>query len=148
MTPNDFINKWQGMTLNERAAAQAHFIDLCHLLNEPDPITADKTGDWFCFERGAMKAGGGNGWADVWKRGHFGWEYKSPGKNLDQAFRQLQLYTPSLEYPPLLIVSDLERIIIHTAFTGTVPDQYTLTLNDLRDPSKLQLLKWAFSDPE
>ena len=26
-----------------------------------------------------MKTGGGDGWADVWKRGCFAWEYKSPG---------------------------------------------------------------------
>ena len=33
---------------------------------------------------------GGEGWADVWKRGHFGWEYKGKRKNLEAAFGQLQ----------------------------------------------------------
>ena len=77
---------------------------------------------------GARKAGGGDGWADVWRRGCFGWEYKGPGKELTGAFRQLQLYTPALEYPPLLIVSDIQTIEIHTAFTGLVPVTHRLTV--------------------
>ena len=35
MTPDQFVAKWQGVTLNERSAAQEHFIDLCWLLDEP-----------------------------------------------------------------------------------------------------------------
>ena len=148
MTPDEFIRKWQGVTLKERSAAQEHFLDLCRLLDEPTPAEADPTGAWFCFEKGAAKAGGGDGWADVWKRACFGWEYKGKGKDLKDAFKQLQLYTPALEYPPLLIVSDLDRIVIHTAFTGTVPAVHVLALEDLRDASKRRLLKWAFSEPE
>lgn len=148
MTPDEFIRKWQGVTLTERASSQEHFIDLCHLLGEPTPTAADPQGVWYAFEKGARKAGGGDGWADVWRRGCFGWEYKGPGKDLAAAFRQLQLYTPALEYPPLLIVSDIQTIVIHTAFTGLVPVEHRLTLEDLRDPAKRVLLKWAFSDPE
>ncbi|MBB1125886.1 class I SAM-dependent DNA methyltransferase [Thiospirillum jenense] len=148
MTPDEFIIKWQRTTLKESSAAQEHFCDLCQLLDELTPAAADPTGAVYCFEHGTIKTTGGKGWADVWKDGHFGWEYKSAGKNLDQALKRLQFYAPALNHPPLLIVSDMAQIIIHTVFTGTVPDQYTLTLNDLRDPSKLQLLKWAFSDPE
>jgi chromosome segregation protein len=37
-------------------------------------------GDWYCFERGATKTAGGEGWADVWMRNHFGWEYKGKRK--------------------------------------------------------------------
>ena len=156
MTPDQFINKWQGVTLKERSAAQEHFLDLCRLLDEPTPAEADPNGTCYCFEKGAKKAGGGDplrprsgqGWADVWKRACFGMEYKGPGKDLQGAFKQLQIYTPALEYPPLLIVSDIQRIVIHTAFTGTVPDVHVLTLEDLRDAAKRRLLKWAFSDPE
>lgn len=125
-----------------------HFIDLCRLLGEPTPAEADSTGGWYCFEKSAKKAGGGDGWADVWKRGHFGWEYKGKGKDLQAAFKQLQLYTPALEYPPLLIVCDLEQIVIHTAFTGTVPEIHILLLDDLLNASKRRLLKWAFSEPD
>lgn len=148
MTPEQFIAKWKDATLKERSAAQEHFLDLCRLLNVPTPAEADPTGAWYTFEKGAKKAGGGDGWADVWKRGCFGWEYKGKGKNLLDAFKQLQLYTPALEYPPLLIVSDIETIVIHTAFTGTVPEIHVITLDDLRDPALRRLLLWAFTDPE
>ena len=148
MTPDRFVAKWTGVTLKERSAAQEHFRDLCRLLDEPTPAEADPTGAWYCFEKGAKKAGGGDGWADVWKRACYGWEYKGPGKDLQKAFRQLQLYTPALEYPPLLIVSDIARIVIHTAFTGTVPEIHQINLEDLLDPAQRRRLKWAFSDPE
>ncbi|MBK1640916.1 SAM-dependent methyltransferase [Chromatium okenii] len=148
MTPEQFITKWQITTLKERSAAQEHFIDLCRLLNEPTPAEVDPTGAFYCFERGAKKVGGGDGWADVWKKDCFGWEYKGKRKNLAEALKQLQLYTPSLLHPPLLIVSDMEQIIIYTAFPGTVPDEHRITLEELRNPAQLQLLKWAFSEPE
>lgn len=32
MTPAQFIARWKGSTLTERAGAQAHFDDLCELL--------------------------------------------------------------------------------------------------------------------
>ncbi|EIC19398.1 hypothetical protein [Thiorhodovibrio frisius] len=63
MTPDDFIRKWTGVTLKERSAAQEHFLDLCHLLEQPTPAEADPKGLWYAFEKGASKAGGGDGWA-------------------------------------------------------------------------------------
>ena len=50
------------------AAAQSHFNDLCELLGEAKPTDADPRGEWHCFERGATRTTGGEGWADVWKR--------------------------------------------------------------------------------
>ena len=110
MSPDDFLARWQGVTQTERAIAQSHFIDLCAMLGVPAPVAADPTGTLDAFEKGATKAGGGDGWADVWMRYHFGWEYKRPDGDLDVAFKQLQHYTPSLEYPPILIVSDIKTI--------------------------------------
>ena len=75
-------------------------------------------------------------------------EYKGKGKDLNAALRQLQLYALALESPPLLVVSDIDTIVIHTAFTGTVPETRRLTLDDVLLPDKWQWLKWAFSDPE
>lgn len=148
MTPNEFVQKWSGVTLKERSSSQEHFIDLCRLLDEPTPVEADPTGKWFCFEKGAAKTSGADGWADVWRKGRFAWEYKGPGKNLKAAFAQLQQYAPALDYPPLLIVSDAQTIEIHTAFTGLVHETHTLQLEDLLDHAKRRLLKWAFTDPE
>ena len=68
MTPYEFITKWRASELKERSASQEHFIDLCRLLGEPTPAEADPSGEAYCFERGARKDTGGDGWADVWKR--------------------------------------------------------------------------------
>ncbi len=148
MTPQKFIAKWHAAELKERAAAQEHFLDLCRLVGHPTPAEADPTGDNFCFERGAAKTGGGDGWADVWKRGHFGWEYKGKGKDLNAAFAQLQRYAIALENPPLLVVSDLATIIIHSNFTNTVQEIHTIAIEDLARPEALQKLRWLFTEPE
>lgn len=148
MTPDQFIAKWKAVELKERSAAQSHFIDLCHMLDEPAPTDADPTGAWYAFERGATKTTGGEGWADVWKRDHFGWEYKGKRKDLNAAFAQLQQYALALENPPLLVVCDMDRFRIHTNWTNSVSEVHEFTLDDLRDPNIRQRLKWVFSDPE
>jgi hypothetical protein len=83
--------------------AQSHFIDLCRLLDQPGPTEADPTGDRYTLNKGATKAPGPTtskrGWADLWKKGCFAWEYKGPHANLDKAYRQLQKYRESLENP-------------------------------------------------
>ena len=109
MTPGVFISKWRASELKESSASQEHFIDLCRLLDEPTPAEADPAGEWYCFECGARKDTGGDGWADVWKRGCFAWEYKGRRADLDAAFNQLRQYALALENPPLLIVSDMVR---------------------------------------
>jgi len=80
MTPQEFIKKWQNVELKERTASQSHFNDLCRLLEIEDPITADPKGEWFTFEKGASKTSGGEGWADVWRKNSFAWEYKEIGR--------------------------------------------------------------------
>lgn len=89
VTPSAFIRKWKASNLKERSASQEHFIDLCRLLDEPTPAETDPDGHWYCFERGASKLSGGDGWADVWKRGSFSWEYKGKHKDLQAAYVQL-----------------------------------------------------------
>ena len=148
VTPHEFISKWRSSTLKERSASQEHFLDLCRMLGEPTPAEADPSGDVYCFERGARKDTGGDGWADVWKRHHFAWEYKSPGKSLDAAFDQLRQYSLALENPPLLIVCDLQRFRIRTNWTNSVSKTHKFDLEGLADPATRDLLKWAFSDPE
>lgn len=148
MTPDQFIEKWLASTLKERSASQSHFNDLCKLLGVETPTDADPKGEWYCFERGASKTAGGEGWADVWKRGHFGWEYKGKRKDLTAAYAQLQQYAVALENPPLLVVSDMDRIIIHTNWTNTVSEVHSITLEELRDANKRDLLKAVFTEPE
>jgi restriction-modification enzyme MmeI-like protein len=147
MTPADFIAKWQASTRNERAACQEHFIDLCRLLDEPTPNT-DPTGEDYAFEKGATKFTGEDGWADVWRRNRFAWEYKKKRGDLDAAYRQLLLYAGPLGNPPLLVVSDIARIVVRTNFTNAVTETHEIPLAELANPLRLRLLKWVFSDPE
>ncbi len=148
MTPGAFIAKWRASELKERSAAQEHFIDLCRLLGEPTPAEADPTGERYCFERGARKDGGGDGWADVWKRHCFAWEYKGKHADLDAAFNQLRQYALALENPPLLVVSDMARFRIRTNWTNSVSETHEFGLDDLADAAARDKLKWAMSDPE
>ena len=148
MTPYEFITKWRASELKESSASQEHFINLCGLLGEPTPAEADPTGDHYCFERGARKDTGGDGWADVWKRHCFAWEYKGKHADLDAAFAQLRQYALALENPPLLIVSDMARFRIRTNWTNSVSEKHEFTLDDLADATVRDKLKWAMSDPD
>ncbi len=151
-----FLARWQATELSERSAAQSHFIDLCQLLDHPTPAEMDPRGESFAFEKGVSKSGGGQGFADVWYRGHFAWEYKGDHKNLDTAYLQLLKYKDSLDNPPLLVVSDSKHFQIHTNFTNTAKRVYRLDLPDLTDTEPkpghplppLQLLHALFEDPE
>ena len=97
MTVTEFIAKWRRVDLKERSASQQHVLDLCALVGHQPPAEADPTGVDFCFEKGASKASGGEGWADVWKRGHFAWEYKGKLANLTAAYQQLLQYKDALD---------------------------------------------------
>lgn len=148
MNFSEFIAKWRKVELKERSAAQEHFIDLCNVFEHPTPAAADPTGENFCFEKGAVKHGGGDGFADVWKRGFFGWEYKGKHKDLSAAYDQLLRYRNALENPPLLVVCDLDRIIVHTNFTGTVSATHEVPLEKIGDPQSIKILRAVFHDPE
>jgi hypothetical protein len=148
MTIPEFIAKWRKVELKERSAAQEHFLDLCHLFEHPTPAAADPTGENFCFEKGAAKHAGGEGFSDVWKRGCFGFEYKGKHKDLAAAYDQLLRYRNALENPPLLVVCDLDRIIVHTNFTGTVSASHEIQLDNLGDARNLGILRSLFHHPE
>ncbi|MEM7754875.1 MAG: DNA methyltransferase [Planctomycetota bacterium] len=157
MNAAQFITKWSRAQLSERAASQEHFLDLCRLLGQPTPAGHDATGAEYAFEKGVAVSGsaskgskGAGGFADVWWKGKFGWEYKRKGKyaTLNDAYRQLCQYREALANPPLLIVSDITRTEIRTNFTGFKTDLYTIDLQDLTDPGKLDTLRRVFADPQ
>lgn len=147
VTPQQFIDRWKPVALSERAAAQTHFNDLCLLVDHPTPIEADPRGEHFTFEKGLQKSGGGLGFADVWKREHFAWEYKKRRRNLGDALDQLARYALALESPPLHIACDTDQFRVVTAWTNTVPVSYDISLDDLREPAKLDILRAAFHEP-
>lgn len=147
MNPQEFVSKWRGVQLKERAAAQEHFLDLCRLVGHPTPAEDDPTGERFAFEAGASKQSGKQGWADVWKREYFAWEYKGKHADLKKAYDQLLQYRESLVNPPLLVVSDIDSIVVHTNFTNTVKRIITITLDDLLTPAGLRNLRAIFYEP-
>ena len=156
MTPAEFANKWGHVQLGESAASQSHFNDLCRMIGVKTPVEADPQGVWFTFEKGLDKSTGGKGFADVWRRDCFGWEYKGQGKDLSAAYQQLQLYREALGNPPLLVVCDFNSFEVHTNFTNTVKRVYEFTNSDLTSDktvgdsglTPLQILRALFEDPE
>lgn len=165
MTPAAFKAKWAKFSGKESSAYQEHFNDLCRMLGVPTPIEADPTGnDTFCFQKHVAKDAelfafdesgriaetpeGERGFADVWKRDCFGWEYKGPGEDLEKAYKQLLRYRESLLNPPLLIVCDFHRYIVRTNFNGAVQKTYDFTNAEIDSPAALSVLRAALRDPE
>ena len=156
MNPYDFSQKWGVSQLSESAASQEHFLDICRLLGEPTPAEADPNGEFFTFEKSLKKETGALGFADVWRRGCFAWEYKGPHADLDKAYGQLQLYRESLGNPPLLVVCDFDRYEIHTNFNNTVKRVYSFSNSDIPSDkpangtslTPIQALRALFKDPE
>ena len=147
-SPQEFVAKWRNSKLKEKSAYQEHFIDLCRLVEHKTPAEDDPTGERFTFEAGAAKQDGGQGWADVWKKGFFALEYKGKHADLDKAYGQLLQYRESLQNPPLLIVSDIDRIIVHTNFTNTVKRVIPITFDDLLTPTGMKNLRAIFYEPD
>ena len=150
MTPLEFCTKWRAVTTNERQASQEQFLDICRMLGEKSPQAADPKGTFFCFEKGAEKTTGSNGWADVWRKGCFAWEYKGPHKDLKAAYEQLLQYRESLENPPLLVVSNIQEFEVHTNFTNTAKRVYRFSVQDFCDAPEepLRVLRALFREPE
>ena len=95
----------------------------------------------------ARPSGRRAGFADVFKRGFFGWEYKGKHANLDKAYQQLLQYRESLHNPPLLVVSDIDTIVVHPNFINRANRPTTLTLDDLLTPAGMAALRAVFTDP-
>src|SRR5579863_2859652 len=148
MTPHDFIDKWKKVALSERATAQEHFLDLCELVGHPKPAEDDPSGERFTFEKGVPKTGGGDGFADVWKKGYFAWEYKKKKRDLDKALEQLTRYAAALENPPLHVACDTHIFRIETRWTNEVPAKYEFDLDDLAEPKNIAILRAVFHDPD
>ncbi len=151
----EFVARWQRSTLSERSAAQQHFIGLCEILGQPSPAEVDQEGNAYTFEKGVTKTSGGDGFADVWMRGFFAWEYKGKHKDLKAAYQQLLQYREDLDNPPLLVVCDLDRFEVHTNYTNTQKQIYGFELADLvqNRPTAtctlppLEVLRAVFTDP-
>ena len=184
MTPAEFKRKWSRYQGKETSAYQGHFDDLCRLLGQPTPAEADPSGsDFFCYQKRVIKDAelfdlgipdptepNERGFADVWKKGCFGWEYKGKKKardvvvhiddgcfgweykgkkkNLDDAYKQLLRYREALLNPPLLVVCDFDRYIVRTNFNGTVQETHEFTNDQIDHPENFRLLRALFENPD
>ncbi|CAN5540316.1 hypothetical protein BH24ACT18_BH24ACT18_13210 [soil metagenome] len=147
LTPEAFAKRWADSALTERSAYQQHFLDLCDVIGAPKPAERDPKGEFYTFEKGVEKTGGGKGFADVWFKGHFAIEYKGRHKDLTAAYGQLLQYRESRENPPILVVTYTDRFEVHTNFTGTVTEVHAFTNEELPDPKNLRVLRAMFEDP-
>src|SRR5665213_1619146 len=163
MTAAEFKQKWSRYQGKETSAYQGHFDDLCRLLGQPTPAETDPSGsDSFCYQKRVIKdaelfeldktsdpgEATERGFADVWKKGFFAWEYKGKKKNLDEAYKQLLRYRESLLNPPLLVVCDFDRYVVKTNFNGTVQEVHEFTNAEIDRPENLRILRALFTDPE
>jgi hypothetical protein len=80
-------------------------------------------------------------------RDRFGWEYKGRHKDLKAAYTQLLQYHEALENPPLLVVCDMDRFVVHTNFNGTAKQVHAIDLAGLADGANLDILRRVFTDP-
>lgn len=145
-----FVDKWSHATLTERAGYQAHFNELCELVGHPKPTELGADDSTFCFEKSAARAGKrAKGWADVWKRDAFAWEYKGAHQDLEAAYAQLLRYHDDLGNVPVLAVCDLKTIIVRVKRTNRATVKRTISLESLAEfPSpNLIWLKRAFLEP-
>lgn len=152
----EFAKRWRDTKLTERSGAQQHFLGLCLLFGHDQP-SVDQTGDYFTFEKRVGREKGSYGFADVWKKGEFVFEYKKKNRSLKDAWLQLQLYRDELDNPKLLVTCDFYRFNVRTNFTGTPTQLYEFTLDDLLSPLALGekcpkpplfVLRAIFEDPE
>jgi hypothetical protein len=83
------------------------------------------------FEKPVSTIDDGKGFADVWKRGFFGWEYKGKHKDLAAAYRQLLRYREDLENPHIADCLRPGSLPVHANFTATRVQVYAFTFDDL-----------------
>ncbi len=141
MNVSEFIAKWEKSELTERSAAQQHFLDLCELLGHPKPAAVDPTGESFTFEKGAAKQGGGDGFADVWKKGFFAWEYKGKHKDLAAAYNQLLNTAKRWRTRRCSSSATWTASRSTPNFTNTPVRVYDIPLSELGEPRNLEIIR-------
>lgn len=122
-----FADDWKD-TEREEAEAQSFLIEFFHVLGVSRKRVA-------IFEHKVKCADGGNGYIDLFWKGHILIEMKSRGKDLTKAYEQAKRYADSLahhEFPKAILVCDFENWHFYdlskdgqlTAFTLSELPQY------------------------
>ena len=141
LTPREFIARWRDAGFGERQGAQSFFNDLCGLVGHATPAAYGDPGA-FTFEKSVP-----GGFADAYFEDSFGWEFKGRDAQLDGAFDQLLRYQVHLKTPPLLIVSSFQTIRIQTNFPGMETARYDVSIAELEQTERLELLRDVFFAP-
>ena len=68
--PEQFVAKWRNVDFGEKQASQEMFLDICALVGHPTPVEYGHS-EVFTFEKWVP-----GGFADAFREGHFGWEFK------------------------------------------------------------------------
>ena len=142
MTPQQFIDKWRNTRFGEKQASQTWFNDLLQLVGHPDPVEYGDREN-FTFEKAVP-----GGFADAYKQGHFGWEFKRSHRQLQGAFDQLLRYQVYLQTPPLLVVSAFSRIRIQTNFPGKETVVHDIPIVELTYTEQFNKLRNIFFAPQ
>ena len=120
-----FSKKWR-TAKSEEAEAQSFMADFLRVFGIVEPL------DLGSFEHKLPLKNGSTGYIDFLWKGKLAIEMKSRGKDLNEAFLQLQNYMQSLppeEVPDLWMVCDFETIILNRRTTNEV---WTFKTKELR----------------
>ena len=175
MTPERFIERWNGKDGSERANYQSFFNELCELLGveKPEPARADTRDNAYVHERHIKSQDGrsasDNRYIDTYKRGCFiaegkafyeGKPTESDNSKLQKARAQAEAYARSLPEhdtpPPLLMVINVGRFIaLYAQFKDKsrayemFPDKagYLIRIDDLADDAIRARLRQLWLDP-
>ena len=118
------------------------FLDICGLVGHRTPVAYGDS-EVFTFEKRVP-----GGFADAYLEDHFVWEFKGRDRQLSEAVVQAVGYARHLKNPPLIVASSFETIRIETNFQGMELVQHNITLPELAQSAKLDLLRNVFHNPD
>lgn len=175
LTPEEFIQEWDGVVGSERSNAQIFVNDLCEMLGleKPKKAIQDHSENAYVFERYLKEhdaeAKASNRFIDCYRRGCFVLEAKSVQINresqgaqiaLKGAHAQAQNYARSLPAsegrPPFLIVVDVGNCIeLYSEFSMTggnyqpfpYPGKNRIRIKDLAQKDIRDMLRQIWLDP-
>ncbi|MDY0071357.1 MAG: class I SAM-dependent DNA methyltransferase [Thauera sp.] len=170
-----FIERWQDVSGSERANYQLFLLELCALLDlpQPEPASEERRDNAYVFERRVIlsKPDGStsNGFIDLYRRGSFVLEAKQSGLNMEssgwdkamlRAHNQADQYVRALPAdegrPPFIVVTDVGRNIeLYAEFSRSgatytpFPDarSHRIQLAELHQPAIRQRLRAVWLEP-
>jgi len=147
MNVAEFIAKWRRWTSRSGPLPRSTSSISASSSATPSPPRLTPPAPTSASEKGAAKHGGGDGFADVWKRVFFGWEYKGKHKDLEAAFDHFfSTKTLSITRRCLWCATWSASSCAPTSRHG--PVTYDVPLERLGESRSLEILHHVFFDPE